>query len=560
VTPATTLPARVRNSRKLVDAILDAAASHLSHKHDDVAVELCGVAASVSRRRHTGLFANSQLEDLLSTISARLGTTPSAANGPLSAPASTPHQPPTVLHVMTRCYALGGHTRLVSRWITAQTDVASSLVLTAPGGPEPPPDVVEAVARSGGRVHRLQGPPRERARDLRSLALAAGTVVLSIHENDLVPSLALSGARRSAVIVVNHADHVFWVGAALADVLVNLRPAARDLAIRRRGVPAEQCVDLPLPVPAAERSTSLEDAKRALGIDPSQYVLVTVGWRYKFGPVNGRDLVSALDPILADDRVHLIAIGPDEQRAPWTAARDRYGDRVRPVGAQPSTRPYFDAADVFVDSFPIPSLTAALEAGISGLPVVSLAVDVAGWPASLQEDDPALLECVYDDQTQYVERIRQLLDDPGARLRAGQQLRERILHGHGPETWPLWLDDVQRAASRRRDGQTRTRTRPTDGHGSEDCVLATYLADQEDRVVRPELRYVPAPGAPVCGTAGRFNERLRRLNALVLDSTAPDRVAYAEALRIVRSVRPWPTRFGAVGAAVSDAIRRGKTP
>jgi glycosyltransferase involved in cell wall biosynthesis len=462
---------------------------------------------------------------------------------------------------MTRCYALGGHTRLVGRWIAAQPDAISDLVLTAPDGPEPPAELVDTVRRAGGRVHRLNGTTLDRARALRSLATHVDTIVLSVHENDLVPSLALASApSRPSVIVVNHADHVFWVGAALADVLVNLRPAARELAIRRRGIPVERCVELPLPVSTAQRATSVEEAKRALGIDPSQPVLLTVGWRYKFGPVGDKDLVSALAPILADSSVQLIAVGPDIQREPWRTAKARYGDRVRPVGAQPDTRPYLEAADIFIDSFPIPSLTAALEAGMLGVPVVSLAVDHGVWPEVLQEDDPALVGCVFAEEGAYVARIRHLLDDADARLDAGRAVRSTVVEWHGSENWAHRLDCVQRAADQSQRRHMRPPRRLDDVPGPEDLVVATYLADHEDRVVRAELHFVPHTDGSDRHGAARFNARMSRLDALLLDSTRPGPGEYAEALNILRSVAPWRMRLDEVGSVVSGLLHRRRTP
>ena len=38
------------------------------------------------------------------------------------------------------------------------------------------------------------------------------------------------------VILLNHASHTFWVGASIADLVLNLRQAAQDLAKRHRGV------------------------------------------------------------------------------------------------------------------------------------------------------------------------------------------------------------------------------------------------------------------------------------------------------------------------------------
>ena len=38
------------------------------------------------------------------------------------------------------------------------------------------------------------------------------------------------------VLFLNHADHLFWLGTSVADLVLNLRDAATDISIARRGV------------------------------------------------------------------------------------------------------------------------------------------------------------------------------------------------------------------------------------------------------------------------------------------------------------------------------------
>ena len=546
-------PDRLRQSRQVVDSLVGAAKAHAARGNDDAALALVSVAVTVSRRRHTGRFTNAEVEDLLLRLSGRLpASTPLAGAAPLGdEPARD-----SVLHVMTRCYAAGGHTRLVERWITGRAQVVSSLVLTSPESAEPPATLIEAVQRSGGQVHLLSGTAMGRAGALRALALSSDTVVFAIHENDLVPSLALSAVSdRPPIVIINHADHVFWVGATIADVLVNLRPASADLAVRRRGIPRDRCAVVPLPVSTFDRTMTRDDAKRALGVGVEKKLLVTVGWRYKFTPFAGHDLIAALVPVLADPDVHLIAIGPNEADEPWASAHAHYGSRVRAVGRQADTHTFLEAADVYLDSFPIPSLTATLEAGMFGLPVVGLSLDAPSWPATLTNDDPTLTGHVFADVTEFRERIKHLLSDPVARSSVARSLKLAIDASHGSGEWNAWIDQLRDTVKHSVGPREHPKQRGADRTGPEDVILATHLADSEDRLVRHELRFSPSLVDGGSEYLDIINAGLKRLDSLLLGSAAPRSPEYAAALRISRSMSPWRLQARAMRTALAGTVR-----
>jgi hypothetical protein len=545
---------RIAHSRRLVDSILEAARAHAARHSDEAAVLLVGVAATVSRRRHTGRFTNQDMEDLLLELSARVPEISVDEEMPGPRPG---HDRGSALHVMTSCYAHGGHTRLVGRWIAMRPEIVSSLVLTAAGSPDPPPDLIDAVQRSGGRTYRLDGSAMHRAGSLRSLARTTDMVVLAAHENDIVPPLALASATwRPPVVLLNHADHVFWVGSSTADVVVSLRPAAADLAVRRRGIAEDCSLQVALPLPAAERTRGIGDAKRALGIPPNEKLLVTVGWAYKFAPLAGRDLVTDLEAVLAHTDVHLIAVGPTDAQEPWASARARYGDRVRALGRR-DTHDVLEAADVYLESFPIASLTATLEAGMLGVPCVGLSLGDEVWPPILREDDPALADHVFTDVREYRVHVRRLLDDEVARGEAGRSLKARVEQLHGVEAWEAGVARVQdrsrhAAASR---GARRGRTMGTPG--LEDEILAGVIADNEDRVNRSEMHFAREPGPAASDALELLNTSMYRMDSLILGALAPGRKEYAAALRIARSATPVRLRFrAALSAALHTAQRR----
>lgn len=529
--PAALAADRMARSRKVVDALLASIDMYAGHGSDTAAVTLLAAAATVSRRRHTGCFTNRTLESQLRAIGGRLRTSVPQSKVPERAGISG--QTGGVLHVMTRAYAAGGHTRLVERWIQGETDVVSSVVLTQHGSSDPA-GLTATVTRSGGEVYRLEGSAADRVAQLRSLAAGCDRLVLSIHENDVVALLALAGMhRRPLVLVLNHAEHVYWAGASLADVVVNLRAASSDLAVTRRGIQRDRCVEVALPVSKRRRRMSVRDARRFLGIEAEHKVLLTVGWQYKYTPYCGDDLISALSPILSEPDVRLIAVGPRAGADLWSAAHAQYGGRVHAVGPQDDIQPYLDAADVFVDSYPVASLTASLEAAMSGLPVVGLAPRSDGWPRILHEDDSALADAMYSDIDAYRARITALLRDEGAQRAAARSLQALSTLTHGPDAWAQAMHRVHQVLDAAAQGRRRSIAVGRLGSpGTEDDILATYIADCEDSIIRPELGLQPDPS--VAGETYALNARLRRIDDILLQAARPGAAAYDEALLLAR--------------------------
>ena len=540
---------RMARSRQVVDALLTAASGHAARADHDGAAALLFAAATVSRRRHTGRFVSTSLEQQLHALGAQIaqhdGPTAGESDGAAPRALAGDDVGRRVLHVMTRAWAAGGHTRLVERWIETEPDVVSSLALTQSGRIGVPARLVSLVERSGGTVHQLNGGLVERQRQLRALAAVSGRIVLSIHENDVVPALALAGMHAPPpVVLLNHAEHVFWTGASVADVVVTMRAASTDLSVRRRGVSRASCVEMPLPVSAHVRQ-SQADARKSLGISPADTVLVTVGWGYKYTPLEDDDIITALAPVLEIPGVHLLAVGPDADEPMWSEAGVRYDGRVRALGRQGATGLILDAADIFVDSYPIASLTAALEAAMSGLPVVGLEHRAAAWPRILREDDPALVDEVFDDVGAYRQRITTLLRDPVQRAAAGRALQERAARLHGPEAWVLGMEHLRRALVRARGESTAPtgwehtgRQLESDRPAVEDAILATYIADCEDAVIRPEIRLTGAMDGLDRASARSLRKGLERIDELLLKPGVAGADDYDEALRIACSLIP----------------------
>ncbi len=291
----------------------------------------------------------------------------------------------------------------------------------------------------------------DRARALRGLADKVDLIVLHIHPYDVVPLLAFGDhLLRPPTLLVNHADHVFWLGLDASDVIAHIRPSGVIFSRERRGLSPDRSALLPLPLLPWGKTISRVAARERLDISDRAYVLLTVANSQKYEVGLGSSMVDLLGPVL--DRLPdslLIAVGPRQEGA-WAAAGQRYPGRVRAVGIQDDTSAYLAAADVYLDSFPTTSLTSMLEAGQQGLPLLRLDPSEVTGASPLDPDDPALQEVLVtvSDVESYRAVIVSWLREPDERDRLGRITKRSVENHHCGEHWQRRVDAAYAQATK----------------------------------------------------------------------------------------------------------------
>ncbi|WP_108681151.1 hypothetical protein [Methyloceanibacter sp. wino2] len=435
--------ARQTLCRGLFDWCLGHAEACLKDQDDDAAVNWLHVAANLASAFGFGQLTSSRLENAALQIAARLGAAPEerpAANS----------EPRRWLHVLSIAYAVGGHTALLHRWIeNDDSGDEHHLALTSMDALALP-ELKAAVERSGGTVTALGGIPslRERARVLRELASReADRVVLHTHMWDVVPTVAFGVAGGPPVLLLNHADHVFWVGASIADLVVNVRQASVDLARRNRGVDRNFLFRIPLPSPR-DPSIMAQDrqAVRArLGIPETAIVFVTVGAAYKYKALGDLDFLAMVRALLSTlPAAYLVAVGPSAEDDDWDAAVEALGDRLIPVGVQHDVAAYHAAADIYLEGFPFDSHTALLEAAVSGLPVVRIPACVV--PPFSAHDFPLSEVPQPADVEAYLAQAISLAKSDTLRASTEAKLHEAVVGLQCGPAWRQRLRELKEAA------------------------------------------------------------------------------------------------------------------
>ncbi|NLG51273.1 MAG: glycosyltransferase family 4 protein [Chloroflexi bacterium] len=358
-----------------------------------------------------------------------------------------------MLHVLTRALGIGGDARMVWRWAQQDAGRQHSLVLTRQGPTPVPPPLRNAIAAAGGQVHVLntqRGSLLAWARALREIAASADIVILHVHPYDVIPVLAFADKTASPpVVYADHADHAFWVGAGISDVVAGLRESGARLAQERRGVPPERSATLPIIMPPTERTLPRAQAKQQLGLPAESILLLSIARPHKYEPLGELDFLGTLLPVVEQHRQsRLLVIGP-EQTGPWAQANAQTLGRVQALGKREDTALFYQAADIYVDSFPIVSITSLLEAGSYGTPLLSRC-----WPAAegsiLGADTQGLDRCLLraNDRAGYQAALARLISDTEHRTRAGKWTQEALKAVHHAPGWQRTLEALyQQAAS-----------------------------------------------------------------------------------------------------------------
>ncbi len=517
---------RLTASGRLFDLLESAIEREVRKGHWREAAGLSAVATRFAARCHPGRFVSLPIERSLAAIGHHLTSAWTAGPKTAMAPEreGRGESPPAqrVLHVITRPEVPGGHTSWLKRWVLSDRARVHSLVVVDPAGSTVPPDLRDLIKQGGGELTELAGPAEDligRAEALRAVTCGFDVVVLASHPHDIVPTLALSGpSGRPPVITLNHSDHLFWVGAGISDVIAEFRGIGASWSRNHRGYPLQRQILVPLPVEQA-MPTNRSLARRELGLEDDAFVVVSVGSPYKYKPIDGIGFLEMMSEGLHQiPSMLLLVVGPSDDGS-WAAIRRSLNGRVRAVGRQLALAPYFAAADAYVNSYPVGSTLALLDAAAAGLPVVS--ISPKSTDRSLFADDPACPEglLAVRGPAEMAKTLAQLADDPELRRGRGDTARAHIERVHAGEGWQRNVEAAYAAASAA-GPMSPQQLGPSAGRGDVDDILSRLGSQTPVRTllgcaVTDRAALGPAMRIPlaVAGQALRVRTRLRARGA-----------------------------------------------
>ena len=326
-------------------------------KHQQTKLKLLQKLSDFYSKQYAGILHSSFIEAELIKLSSEIKTTNTVAT-------DKDH----TLHVATMVGADGGHTRIILNWIKNQTTKKHSLLINTQC--TVPEWLNKAVTESGGQVilNEQQG-YIPKALFLKTHSLAYESIVLHVHTNDMLPLLAYGSNFTKPVALFNHADHTFWLGSAITDMVYDLNSYSADITRKLRGVRS----NTPLPIvidEGRERDYSKSELRDKYGIPQDKRVLVSMASKHKF--LGQSNIFFKTIPALLDDSTIMLLMGPQNKKQFKQLAKITAG-KVIPMGYQDkdTADDLLRLSDIYIDSFPVSSFTSMLQAVRAGIPVVT---------------------------------------------------------------------------------------------------------------------------------------------------------------------------------------------
>ncbi|MGK0212188.1 MAG: hypothetical protein ACI9D4_002531 [Polaribacter sp.] len=271
-----------------------------------------------------------------------------------------------ILHVVTQVYKTGGHTKLLKNWIDIDTINNHSVVSTSMEFGDLK-RVMSFHELSEVKKYYLTGTLINKSVQLRTLASKFDKIILHIHQYDVIPNLSFSDFKhKKNIIFLNHADHIFWLGVSIFNVLAQIRENNIELDILRRGVNNCQLY-LPIPLKDLEikNKSSKVILKKELNLSEDSIVLLSVASAYKFKPIDNKNYFSDIIEILNLNKKLILFVIGVKGNENFTIKHPQ----IKYLGVVRNIEKYELIADVYIENYPLASFTSMLQFMKKQIPV-----------------------------------------------------------------------------------------------------------------------------------------------------------------------------------------------
>lgn len=282
------------------------------------------------------------------------------------------------LHILTKAYGTGGHTRIVERLIHSDALRASAVLVTEAIDPHALKKLSTAkhgcskIAKQPDSTKKIQAIIFELAK--------CRTVVLHLHPHDIESVIAVAIAKKHFgihVLMYNHADHVFSYGHGVADRVLEISYFGWALRNKRLTQNKSIFTGIPLTLP----SLTVEPQLRT-----DRGYLAAAGSAYKFKPGQGYSFPDFVSRLIKKIGIPFILVGAKPLRSWWwwpIFAREKLKAKpqVQFAPQMPHEKyvQYLGNATAYIDSFPMTGGTAFPEILSLGVPCFGVLTGAHGY-------------------------------------------------------------------------------------------------------------------------------------------------------------------------------------
>ncbi|MCU6434600.1 hypothetical protein LPB67_12540 [Undibacterium sp. Jales W-56] len=349
------------------------------------------------------------------------------------------------VHILTKAYDSGGHTRIVERLINAASMQQSAILIT---------ETAQANALkklSHAKFGCIKLPKSRDSKDkIQRLVNALAhykTVILHIHPYDIETVLAVALAKKYyglRVMLYNHADHVFSYGFSVADRVLEISYFGWGLRAKRKTENKSVFVGIPIKLPELPQN-------HRCGKSMNEAYIAAAGTAYKFRPACGYSFPEFVDDLSERIKTRFVLIGPQPVfNWWWWKSYFKTSSKLDFYSTMPHEKylQFLTHATAFIDSFPMTGGTAFSEIFSMGIPCFGVLTGAHGYtPADqlksqstgqLIEDVKLFLQTGKLDETLQEKVTRQLYEAHDVTAVAN-----RIVHAYDidlKDQQPFWVN------------------------------------------------------------------------------------------------------------------------
>lgn len=271
----------------------------------------------------------------------------------------------SVLHICSQVYKTGGHSKLLYNWI--KNDQKSHHALLSIRQPiDELREVSESYLEKDNQLDLLSVNAENLLKSSQLLREVLynnyDLIVLHIHPDEVVTNIALSDTNiPTPVSYLNHADHVYWNGVTISDIIIQIRESNISFDSERRDITCKQ-VFLPIPI-TEQGSTSIDEHSASINI-------LTTGTYYKYLPNEKYDFLKEAELIVTRHPhvlIHIVGINEQSEYA----QKHQHPQLIFHGTISPEELQSLEQkTDIYLEGFPTPSFTALLQPAMKGIPFV----------------------------------------------------------------------------------------------------------------------------------------------------------------------------------------------
>lgn len=406
---------RLENNKKYMEKCLSILNNLITNKHYDDAAYYAQKLSTHAWLNFTGYFSLWKFEIMLGRLGnciPKIGMYERKKNK-------------KILHICTELYSIGGHTKLLFNWIENSKDYEHSIMLTKQNEVD---DVISKFNYSLENFIFLDSVSiLDKAFELKNKAKNFEHVILHIHPDDVIPIIAFSDDHfKTPILFNNHADHIFWLGNSIIDILIQIRESNIEKDKIRRGL--ENSYYLPILIDT--NKLSLENTK-LFNKEKDIIYLLTTGQEYKYIPTARHNFFETIFKIL-EKYEHVIllfaGIAPDSK-----IAKSNYHERIKYLGKVKNIEKYENICDIYLEGFPISSFMALLQPALKGK-YVQLMYDPPQSVKLFEDKNKPYFDYPFNEN-KWIESLSMIIEDKELRIKKAKQQKEFLLNQYSIQSW-----------------------------------------------------------------------------------------------------------------------------